>query len=79
MLMLYDKENGTDFLETLKQYIFYSSSPGEAAKILNIHRNTLFYRINKIKDMTGISLEHGDEICKIFLSIRLLEIKVETP
>lgn len=79
MLMLYDKENRTDFLETLKQYIFYSSSPGEAAKILNIHRNTLFYRINKIKDMTGISLEHGDEICKIFLSIKLLEIKVETP
>ncbi|MBL4931819.1 PucR family transcriptional regulator [Clostridium paridis] len=79
MLMVYDKENGTNFLETLKQYIFYSSSPGEAAKILNIHRNTLFYRINKIKDMTGISLEHGDEICKIFISIRLLDIKAETP
>ncbi|HEX9060179.1 MAG TPA: helix-turn-helix domain-containing protein [Clostridia bacterium] len=78
MLIAYDKDNGTNFLETLKQYIFYSSSPGEAAKILNIHRNTLFYRIGKIKEMTGISLEHGDEICKIYLSIRLLEIKAET-
>ncbi|GKU30338.1 PucR family transcriptional regulator [Clostridium folliculivorans] len=77
MLMTYDKENGTNFLETLKQYIFYSSSPGEAARLLNIHRNTLFYRINKIKEMTDIALEHGDEICKIFLSIRLLEIKEE--
>jgi len=75
MLMAYDKEKGSDYLKTLRQYIFYSSTPAEAARVLNIHKNTLFYRIGKIKDMTGIRLEYGDEICKVFLSIRLLEIK----
>ena len=75
MLKTYDEENGSALLNTLKQYIFYSSSPTDAARVLNIHRNTLFYRIGKIKDMTGIKLEYGDEISKIFLSIRLLEVK----
>lgn len=75
MLLEYDRKNGTELLETLKQYIFYSSAPAEAARVLNIHKNTLFYRIGKIKDMTGIKLEHGDETCKVYLSIRLLEIK----
>lgn len=74
-LMKYDKEHGTEYLDTLKQYIYYSSAPTEAARILNIHKNTLFYRIGKIKELTGITLKFGDEICKLFLSIQLLELK----
>lgn len=73
-LRKYDKEHGTEYLDTLKQYIYYSSAPAEAARILNIHKNTLFYRIGKIKELTGITLNFGDEICKLFLSIRLLEL-----
>lgn len=73
-LLKYDKEHGTEYLDTLKQYIYYASAPSEAARILNIHKNTLFYRIGKIKELTGITLDFGDEICKLFLSIRLLEL-----
>lgn len=73
-LLKYDKEHGTAYLDTLKQYIYYAASPSEAARILNIHKNTLFYRIGKVKELTGITLDFGDEICKIFLSIRLLEL-----
>jgi hypothetical protein len=47
-----DIENGTDLLETLKDYIYFTTSPNEAAKALSIHRNTLFYRINKITLLT---------------------------
>ena len=72
-LLAHDKEQGTDFVMTLKQYLYFASSPGKAAQKLNIHRNTLFYRIGKIKEMTGITLESGEEICKLFLSIRFLE------
>lgn len=73
-LLKYDKEHGTGYLDTLKQYIYYASAPSEAARILKIHKNTLFYRIGKIKELTGITLDFGDEICKLFLSIRLLEL-----
>lgn len=73
-LLKYDKEHGTEYLDTLRLYIYYAESPSEAARILNIHKNTLFYRIGKIKELTGITLNFGDEICKLFLSIRLLEL-----
>ncbi len=74
-LINYDNENGSCLLNTLKQYIYFTSAPAEAAKALNIHRNTLFYRIGKIKEITGIKLDNGDEKCQIFMSIRLLESK----
>jgi hypothetical protein len=75
LLINYDRKNGTSLLNTLKQYIYFSSAPAEAAKALNIHRNTLFYRVGKIKEITGIKLDNGDEKSKIFMSIRLLESK----
>ncbi len=75
LLINYDSENGSSLLNTLKQYIYFSSAPAEAAKALNIHRNTLFYRIGKIKEITGIKLDNGDEKSQIFMSIRLLESK----
>jgi hypothetical protein len=73
-LMKSDRENGGELLNTLKYYIYYNNAPNEAAKILHIHRNTLFYRINKIKEMTGISFDTVEDIFKIHLSICLLEI-----
>ena len=69
-----DIKNGTNFLETLKYYIYFTNSPNEAAKALCIHRNTLFYRINKIKQLTGITLDNADEIFQIYISIKLFEI-----
>lgn len=72
-LMKSDYETGGELLATLKYYIYYNHTPNEAAKILNIHRNTLFYRIGKIRDMTGISFDTVEDSFKIYLSIRLLE------
>jgi hypothetical protein len=73
MLLAYDKEHNTDLTNTLKLYLYYATEPTKAANALNIHRNTLFYRIGKIKNMTGITLEYGDEICRLFSSLRFLE------
>lgn len=69
-----DKKNGSNLLETLKQYIYFNNSPSKAAEVLNIHRNTLFYRINKIKEITGITLDYADEILQIYISIKMIEI-----
>ncbi|MFD9628338.1 PucR family transcriptional regulator [Peribacillus muralis] len=73
-IMEFDQQNQSDLLPTLKHYLYYRSSPNEASKVLCIHRNTLFYRINKIKDMTGIDLNHVTEVSQLYFSIKLLEI-----
>lgn len=69
----YDEEKGTSLLETLKSYLYFNKSPSHTAKEMNMHRNTLFYTINKIKSIAGIDLEDGDSILNIGLSIKILE------
>jgi len=73
-LMDFDIENKTSLLLTLQYYLEYISSPNEAAKMLYIHRNTLFYRINKIKGLTGVELKGASEISQLYFSIKLLNI-----
>ena len=47
-------------------------NPGKTAENLHIHKNTLLYRMNKIKSLTGCSLEDGDEIMSLGLSYKLM-------
>jgi hypothetical protein len=74
-LMDYDKKKNTNLLVTLSQYLLYVENPTQASENLHIHRNTLFYRIDKIKQLTGINLNDGDERLKLQLSLKILELK----
>ncbi|MBQ6701028.1 MAG: helix-turn-helix domain-containing protein, partial [Oscillospiraceae bacterium] len=67
----YDADNNSELLLTLEKYLYYVDDPVSAAKSLNIHRNTLLYRINKIKELTGLDLSNGDERFKVQLYLKL--------
>lgn len=69
----YDAKHGTPLLETLENYLLYVGNPVAAAKALNIHRNTLLYRVNKIKELAQVDLDNGDERLKIQLYLKFLE------
>lgn len=70
----YDERNASCLLETLDIYLGNRSDPDLAAKLLYIHRSTLFYRIKKIREITGYSLETVDDVAKIYDSLRIYEI-----
>lgn len=71
----YDVAHKTNFLETLTLYLTYIEQPGVIAKQLFIHKNTVFYRINKLKEQFHLNLEDGDERFKIHLTIKLMELE----
>ncbi|MCI7639792.1 MAG: helix-turn-helix domain-containing protein [Clostridiales bacterium] len=48
-------------------------NPVTAANSLNIHRNTLLYRINKIKELTGLDLKNGNQRLRIQFYLKLAE------
>ena len=73
IIQKYDEEKGTELVESLEKYLRYVGDPVSAAAELNIHRNTLLYRINKIKELTDLYLENGDERFLIQLYFKLLE------
>ncbi len=72
-ILEYDAENHSELMLTLEKYLYYVDDPTSAAKSLNIHRNTLLYRINKIKELTNIDIFNGDERFKLQLYFKLSE------
>lgn len=69
----YDKENNTDLMHTLKQYVLNARNTNKTSDDLSIHRNSLLYRLNRIREITNLDLDDGNEFCKIMLHIRLRE------
>ena len=53
----YDRENNADLLETLTSYLWNNNSLLYASRELHMHRNTVKYRIRRIEELTGKSLE----------------------
>ena len=74
LLKEFDKNNNTDYSETLRTYLKLTENSGDTAKVLNIHRNTLLYRINKIEEIISADLKNPDVFMRLLLSFRLLEM-----
>ena len=72
-ILEYDKENHTDLLQTLKSYLWNSLL--HTSEELHMHRNTVNYRIKRIEELTGRSVEDADTklafmnaiLCKLLL------------
>lgn len=71
-LHLYDQEKGTDFTETLRNYLICPGQPSVIAKNLHIHKNTLLYRMGKIKEITGCDFITGEDFMKFNLSFKIM-------
>lgn len=53
----YDSHRGTDLFATLEAYLDFYGKRKEAALRLDIHANTLDYRVRRIQEITGADLE----------------------
>lgn len=72
----YDKENHTVYCETLYYYELKNHSVIETAQELFTHRNTIVYRLRKIKDMFNIEEAHESEKFIRLISIGLCLIRM---
>ena len=70
----YDKENGTCLLETVKEYLLAADSSFAVADRLFIHKNTLYYRLNKAKELFGIDMNNGYEKMRIYMTMLMMEL-----
>jgi purine catabolism regulator len=58
-LSLYDKENGTDLVTTFYYYLATGGSLIETANRLYVHRNSVKYRMDRIKEISGVDLDNA--------------------
>ena len=73
-LMDYDNEKKGELLHTLTVFVTEKGSHEEIAKRLYIHVNTLKYRLQKIQDLLGMSLDNPEERFNVQLAIKALRV-----
>ena len=79
-LIEYDNENNTDYTRSLYTFIIHSKNITESAKASNIHRNTMFYRLEKIESIMDIDINNSNTFLHLHLSFKILELlKIDLP
>ena len=76
-LLEHDRNNGTEYAETLFEYIHCRFNTSLAAKRLFVHRTTFIRRLERIKEISGIDPDDTDKLLHLLLSFRLLGIQSE--
>ena len=73
-LIKYDQENGTEYLDILKSYFENECSIINTARSLYCHKNTMTYKINKIKEILGYEILDNENRMKIMIAIHIMKL-----
>ncbi len=72
-LIEFDKDNNTNYYNTLLCYLSNNQNMNLTSEKLYIHRNTLNYRISKIKEIIYSDLKDSEIIFQISYSYKIME------
>lgn len=72
-LLYYDQEKHSELLRTLHAFLINPGNTARTAEQLHIHKNTLLYRMNKIKELTKCELVDGEELMSLAFSYKLMK------
>lgn len=67
----YDCKYKSNLVETLEIFLNNDSNTSEVAKILNIHPNTLSYRLKRICEISEIDLKNVNQKMVLYLDLKL--------
>jgi DNA-binding PucR family transcriptional regulator len=67
----YDKKHNSNLVETLEVFLNKDTNINDAAKELNIHANTLNYRLKRIAEVGEVDLKDPSQKMLLFLDLKL--------
>lgn len=69
-----DKSYGLELINCLQKYIICGQNVTAAAELLHVHRHTVIYRLNNIKQIMNLDFGNleEDSLLHIYISCRLL-------
>ena len=65
----YDNEHGTEYFETIKAYLLCKQNIASIAQHMNIHKNTVGYRLQRIEELFHLDLKDCRVITDLYLSM----------
>lgn len=69
-LLAYDQQRGAVLVRTLSHYLEHGGSYEQTSKALIVHRNTLKYRLRRIRHISGLDLSDPDTCFNLQLATR---------
>lgn len=69
----YDKAHGTSFYQTLECFLQNALNSTLTAKTLHVHKNTLLYRLDKIRQLSGIDFGDGETVFHLQFSMKIMD------
>jgi purine catabolism regulator len=70
-LLQYEERQRADLLVTLEAFFQCHGNHTQTAEQLSVHRNTLFYRMNRISEITGLDLNRPDVRLAVHLALKI--------
>ena len=65
----YDKEHCTEYYLTIRSYLLNNMNTKQMADDLNVHRNTVVYRLQRISELFHLDLTDCHEITALYLAL----------
>ncbi|WP_327242172.1 PucR family transcriptional regulator [Streptomyces sp. NBC_01320] len=69
-LIEYERVHDTPLLATLDAYLANQRSWQKTADVLRVHRQTVLYRIRKVEEITGLSINESRHIAELWLAMQ---------
>lgn len=78
-LVEHDERKQSDLVRTLEGFFEANGNLAQAAKELDVHRNTLVYRLERISELTELDLNDADNRLILHLSLKIQRVLATMP
>ncbi|WP_425448793.1 PucR family transcriptional regulator [Dethiothermospora halolimnae] len=73
-LVDYDNKKSTELVKTLESYFFNNGNLKKMSEELYTHYNTVLYRVQRINEITGMSLENSDNRLNLEIALKIKKL-----
>lgn len=78
-LVEHDERKQSDLIRTLNGFFEANGNLAKAAQDLDVHRNTLVYRLERIAELTGLDLDDSDNRLILHLALKTQRVLATIP
>ena len=74
LLPLLESESGRDLVRTVETYLDSAGDARTTVAALSVHRTSLYYRLGRFTELTGLDLNDGEQRLQVHLGLKLLRL-----
>jgi sugar diacid utilization regulator len=74
VVALMNSKDAAERLRLVEVYLDSNADAGRTAEIMDIHRTSVYYRLGRIEEVMGVSLNDGLEKLGVHISVKLLRL-----